>query len=324
VVVSGALPPTTRRPPTLLEAKLRSWIWTAKREVFQQKLLKAYRGPSGDRSLRKRAVALAQCANSWMVVCNPLRPAGARPAPFHCRDRLCPVCMAAQSARLCGIYGPLMDAERKKGPHRLKFITFTQLPIAGEGPRAARLRARKFFRRLTRRVYWKRNVRAWLASFEETYKDGRGWHAHIHVIAACSFLDQNELSEQWESCKSEERSSLVDIREARKGSERELLKYALKAADVPDECLAQYAIEMRGLRNASAGGDWFAVENDSKELELDEFFASGLEVFHLPYLVFLAGQGERWAGEALAAVRRRMRAPDAIQAVLPMLERPPP
>jgi hypothetical protein len=207
-----------------------------------------------------------------------------------------------------------------------KFITFTQAVDSNETPREARRALAESWTRFRRFAAVRPWLRGWMAHFEETYsetrgEDGRGagWHSHLHVIADADFIPQGELAELWFRA-TFGRGLIVDIRAARKGSERELLKYATKAATLPEERIVEYALTMKGARDITTGGTWHGIDAGIEDDEPEPLPADAGDVVRLPLPVVerRAAEGDEWAAAVLAAV---LRPPDVRPSESPPLSR---
>jgi hypothetical protein len=207
---------------------------------------------------------------------------------------------------------PMMEAARRVG-RVPKFITLTQAVDADENPRQARQRVAAAWSRLRRMKAFASRCHGWMAHYEETYSEtrgedgkGTGWHAHVHVVADADFIPHGELAELWFKATGG-RGLVVDIRAARKGVERELLKYATKAATLPDDALVLYATTMRGARDITTGGAWHGVVTDDNVRAEDELPADAGPILRFPLAVIeaRAAEGDEWAAVVLEAVQRQ-------------------
>ena len=100
---------------------------------------------------------------------------------------------------------------------------------------------------------------------------------------------------------------IVDIRQARAGVERELLKYASKAASLPDAKVVEYATTMHGARDITTGAAWHGLASD-EDLESDELMpleAGNVVRLPLPVIEERAADGDEWAAAVLVAVLRQ-------------------
>jgi len=93
-------------------------------------------------------------------------------------------------------------------------------------------------------------------------------------------------------------SYVVDIREAREGDERELVKYTVKAATLSASQVVEFAIAMSRSRRISTGGSWYGAMSDDDLLKEEE---PG-RVVTFEELERAAGRGEVWALEARAGL----------------------
>jgi len=90
--------------------------------------------------------------------------------------------------------------------------------------------ARNCFRKLRRR---KVMAGCWggIYSFEATHSAEYGWHLHIHSLIGSGYIDQGDLSREWQKITG---ACVVDIRavqgEDKWGAIKEVVKYPAKAA----------------------------------------------------------------------------------------------
>jgi len=211
---------------------------------------------SGWGDLVRRARALDACCTKWGMRVNRVNPEKSRPVPLNrCRDRLCPSCSRARAARLAGLVSPLLQEVHARGGTP-KFLTLTQRSRVGENPKRSLDRLNKSFTNFRRCCSWKKKVRSYVAARELTFNRKRGtWHGHLHLVMDADWWDQAEIANEWEKVTGDSR--VVDIRVARAGTERELLKYLVKAADLPAAQLRECAHSLRGVRGVSTGGAWY-------------------------------------------------------------------
>lgn len=196
----------------------------------------------------KRGRAIEECCKQWAVA---LTAAGAVPVPVsHCRQRMCPACAVARGERLWKRVERLI-ASQERPP---KLLTVTQQTRKGEPLRKTIDRFNSSWRRLYRTKEWRAHVRGAVACREVTYsKDA--WHFHMHIVADMDFWDVREISKLWERVS--RGSSIVWINEAKPGTEREAVKYAVKMLSIPTpELLRQATDALRGVRMVSCLGTW--------------------------------------------------------------------
>lgn len=120
--------------------------------------------------------------------------------PMGCNARWCPLCCRKLRESNIAHVKELMRAvdERRKfsarAPARWRFVTLTV--------RSQRdlLQMRKFvaecWSKLTRRKWWRDNVRACITAFEVTHT-AAGWHVHIHALVD-AFVPRTWLVKTWE------------------------------------------------------------------------------------------------------------------------------
>lgn len=256
---------------------------------------------SGYPTLENRARRLAGCGIRWGIMAHRAHPERSRPVPLdRCKDRLCPDCARIRAANWASRIVPLLQEVRAAG-RKPKFITLTQRARHGERIRAAARRLQRCFETLRHGTAWKKHVRAWVASREVTRSRGDTWHVHIHLVADAEYWPQAELSAEWERVTAGE-SRIVDIREAKDGVERELLKYTLKTTDVAPDRLVEFALAMRGARTVSTGGAWYGRVRDEDLLEDEGDFAETSVLLTFQELLRRVELGDSWAHAVKGAV----------------------
>ena len=98
----------------------------------------------------------------------------------------------------------------------------------------------------------------------------------------------------------------MDIREARSGVERELLKYALKTVKVNADRIVEYALAMHRARSVSTGGAWYGCVRDEELVAEQEHADTAVQADTLTFLELLRMVEARveWAISVLHAVSR--------------------
>ena len=264
---------------------------------FVKQTLRAFKGSSLV-SLRLRAARLSACCTQWGVRAPRAHPELSRPIPLNpCRDRLCPSCGRSWASGFAARLTPLLQGVRRHG-RVPRFLTLTQRSRPGETLRAAMRRLQRDFSLMRRRPVWKNHVRAFIASREVTVGRDGAWHAHLHLAIDGDYWPQTGIAHEWKRVTRGE-SCIVDIREAKSGVERELLKYAFRFAGVAPERLVEYAPAIKGTRRISTGGAWYGCARD-QDLETDD--GQAVELFTFYALILRAGAGDPWAMAVKRAV----------------------
>lgn len=254
----------------------------------------------GDPWLERRGKAMADCERHWKVAVLKSDPTRSKPMPVnHCTDRLCPACARIRAHKWAERTAPILDEVRKAGGVP-KMLTLTQVTKPGESLVRARQRFERAFRRLYRDPRYRSRVRGWMASREVTWSEG-AWHYHAHVLVDCEFWPQKDIAGLWLELTGD--SSIVDIRRARAGSEREIVKYAVKVLTVPAEKLQELAMALRGARMVSTGGAWKNAVREA-DLEPTDEAPEGYELWSVEKLMAGVRAGDRTAQLAAAACLR--------------------
>ena len=157
---------------------------------------------------------------------------GCSPAfPVTCDHRLCPRCAARRGKILVSEHEEILKQIRYPKMLTLTFLSVDHLDKGVDHLDKGSIKwARNCFRKLRRR---KVMASCWggIYSFEATYTKGVGWHLHIHALLGSGYIDQGDLSTEWERISG---ACVVDIR-AIHGKDkwdgiREVVKYPAKAS----------------------------------------------------------------------------------------------
>jgi hypothetical protein len=264
--------------------------------------------------LRRRGEEILCCESSWKVAVNPravvklqgalpqivAKGAQARPVPgYHCRQRLCPKCQAIRARKWAERTAPLLTEVRDAG-RVPKFITLTQPSKVGEPLAQARERMESAWRRFSRSSAWRSRCAAWMVSREVTWSKG-AWHYHLHSIVDCGYWPQADLAAAWGQYAAG--AKIVDIREAKAGTEQEIVKYALKTLSVPPGKLLELIEAMHAKRTVSCGGAWHNRVKP-EDCEPSDELPAGWEFIDVVALRDAQLRGEHWAHLAMAACMR--------------------
>lgn len=128
---------------------------------------------------------LQGCEAGWAVLLR-LGSGGLVPSamPLPCgRVHTCPVCASRSSRANASAVRAVIGAAVQAGEvGSVVLMTLTQRAQNLETMTGAVERVRAGFRRLRSAEVWKHSVAGAYWGFEVTYRAGRGWHAHIHVV----------------------------------------------------------------------------------------------------------------------------------------------
>lgn len=169
------------------------------------------------------ALAVKACGEDFKV--GKCLDCGACPAfPITCDHRLCPDCAARRGALLVSEHEDMLKQLRYPKMLTLTFLSVEHLD------KAYIKWARNCFTRLRRR---KVMAGCWggIYSFEVTHSVEYGWHLHVHSLIGSAWVDQGDLSREWQKVSG---ASILWI-EAVKGEDKweavkEVVKYPAKAA----------------------------------------------------------------------------------------------
>lgn len=189
---------------------------------------------------------LRECGQPLTLVCQGC--GHLRLASKWCGKRWCPRCASRVSAkRLVKYERPLLVMQSPI------FLTLT-MPHTEETSTPDDIRRlRRAFGALRRRAWWRRRVAGGIASVEVTSGE-HGWHPHVHALIDARWLSvtvppptrshsreevadictrsQAEVSWQWAACLSVETAHIWVSRAKTDRVAREILKYAVKPADL--------------------------------------------------------------------------------------------
>lgn len=204
-----------------------------------------------------------------------------------CRDRLCPVCAwrrgKALAARLRRVVSYNV-ARNSTNPPRYLFLTLTVKNCEWGKLRENIARMMEGWKKLSRRVAFRRAVLGWTRTFEVTRgRDGRA-HPHFHVLLEVPpeyfekdgplYLEHDALVRLWAQCLAVDYSPSVDIRAVKwgkvGGAIAEVTKYLAKGVDIEgldDTDFAAYADAIAGVRAWACGGSFREAD---EEMEADE------------------------------------------------------
>jgi len=252
----------------------------------------------------ERSDRMCKCCSIWrMVRASRSDPEKSRPIPsLHCRDRICPECRRARAGRIARKILPVIEAVIADS-YRPIMITFTQVDRPDEPLDCAMKRFNKSWAKLIRSREWKSRVVGAINFRESTYNSERhSWHVHSHVLVHMrdNFWDRDELIALWG--KYSAGAWNVDIKYATPGVEAELAQYGMKAVDLDDDQILEYAIAMKGVRLISSTGEWKGVLSD-EEVDIDEPEDDELDI-SFKELLEMRAAGDVWAAAVLTAVDR--------------------
>lgn len=186
----------------------------------------------------------------------------------YCKCRHCEPCMRAKANLLAGNLRKRLE-EKPNG--RYRFVTLT-LRHSNTPLKAQVKRLYASFRKLRNSKLWKKSQRGGAAVLEVKWQpQSRRWHAHLHVIAEGSFIDQRSLSAAWHSATGD--SQIVDIRQlsSEKDAAHYVAKYMSKGTNNEvwqnEEAASEWISATKGTRMCATFGTWrgFGLLQRSKE-----------------------------------------------------------
>lgn len=174
--------------------------------------------------------------------------------PGCCRQRLCPHCSRARSARVYNqLSGLLAEVDHAR------MLTLTLKP-SSDGLALQLNKLYASYRKLRSTPMWKANVQAAVAVAEVKIGQGSGeWHPHLHVLWKGKFLPHAQVKKHWHSITGD--SFIVHIagKMEHRVLSRYLAKYVSKGSDVfnlKDAQVREYALAMKGRRLILTSGNW--------------------------------------------------------------------
>lgn len=150
--------------------------------------------------------------------------------PVTCDNRLCPDCNSRRAELLISEHKPMLSQI-----HNPKMLTLTKKPVEHITKQTFK-EFRDDFTKLRHRKIWKNVCWGSLYSFE-TKRTGTGlWYVHLHAVIASGYIEQSELSQEWEKITD---CPIVDIRAIKNDDKwagiREVVKYPSKVSDFINE-----------------------------------------------------------------------------------------
>jgi hypothetical protein len=108
---------------------------------------------------------------------------------------------------------PAIQALCRRYPQdRWVFITLTA-KASDEPLRTVMKRFTRWFAKLRRLSVWRTTIHGAVAGYEVTYRPGRGWHLHVHLLASRqAWVDQVDLAATWQRG-TDDHGAVVDIRD---------------------------------------------------------------------------------------------------------------
>lgn len=234
------------------------WSWGATRPLpgFSHEDIKKLLSESLSACGREfEAGAVIRCGQEFKVgQCNWCLSVPA--FPISCDNRLCPDCSARRASLLVSEHKDML-----RQIHNPKMLTLTFLSVK----HLDKLTFREYRNMYTRLRHRKVFQSCWggIYSFEVTYTKGVGWHVHIHALIGSGYIDQAELSIEWESISG---AKIVDIR-AVKGDDKweavkEVVKYPAKSASFINnpELVNEFLLATQGVNLAYGFGALYRVK----------------------------------------------------------------
>lgn len=253
-----------------LQSRAQRWFHRGT-EVIRERVYVALANAESS-ALTRRAEKLSACCMSPSFYLHA--DGGVGVGVIRCRDRLCPTCSRARSAKA---------RERAKGAVQrmdaIRFLTLT-MPHTDEGLADQLKTLRSAFARLRKSRIWKECVTGGVCTMEITRNARTGqWHPHLHALIDGEFVPHATLREAWRNAlnhsvkrewvKPGERV-VVDIRatSGRSGAVQYITKYATKPADLSGwgaDVIREVADALAGARTLSTFGHLHGIALDPRD-----------------------------------------------------------
>jgi len=210
-----------------------------------------------------RLLAFTGCGHDAFVARNVHDPTCHKVICNKCRDRFCKPCARARA----GIVARNLLAHVHD--RKLRFITLT-LKTATPDLKLELNRLYDSFRKLQRRVFWKRHCWGGAAMLELKYNPGSDrWHPHLHVLVEGSYLSQSKLSAEWMAVTGD--SFVVDVRAVPDNGS--VVRYVTKYATDPlhpsvtksVQLISEAIRAMKGRRACMTFGSWRSFQLTTQE-----------------------------------------------------------
>ena len=222
---------------------------------------------------------LQKCEQPLALVC--ICCGGRKVVETRCKKRWCPVCARKLAAEKVARYKGVID-------HMISPLFVTLTERSSENAFAAIRGLRKSFSRFRRTRWWNSlEIAGGVIGMEITWTKN-GFHPHIHALVDCPWLAietrkpqpgmrkeevkllcqqaQRELSMAWAKCLDQEQA-IVWVGRAKEGTEREVLKYSVKPAELikMGEKAGEIIRAMIGVRLVSGFGSCYGKVKEWSE-----------------------------------------------------------
>lgn len=232
--------------------KFRHSHWSAARERVRRALVDA------GMPLARR-YAFQECGGSaWVMVDE--NSGRAKVCACTCHDRWCQACGRLRRQHLATALTKTIPGREArhlvltlKGSHRPLRQQFDHLVSS--------------FTKLRRSAWWRERVAGGAWTFELTWNSDAGqWHPHLHTIVHSSWLQLQELSEQWFKATGDSHRVHVSIIEQHAAAIREVSKYVGKILhrtwEHSHDLIVCVMKALNGRRLANTFGTWRGVKLD--------------------------------------------------------------
>ena len=196
-----------------------------------------------------------------------------------CRQRLCNVCAWRRQARY---YSQMVDVERvmrERGytAGRFYFTTLTVKNCWSQDVGKTVGKMLEAWKRLVNNRNIKSRIEGYVRAIEITYNQERkNYHPHIHVVFALKEGAEppkaDSLAKSWAAAMDLEYTPIIDIRQCKDGTNKDVIKYSLKYRykDVNQTTISTYLYTLAGKRLVSFGGIYSKIRRELRQNNFDE------------------------------------------------------
>jgi hypothetical protein len=242
----------------------------------------------------------ANCGSAATVKYSP-STCEIRVSASFCRNRWCVPCAKARAREDEAKLRAIVIDEMDKG-ERVRLVTLTQRGYQGENLSTCLRRMKANWDGLRKSEWWRERVTGGCAVTEVKRGASGAWHVHRHLIVAGSYLDQHDLSDQWQQITEDSYRVYVESPRDAEDAVHYATKYASKP--IPPEVyqdsddLTEAIMALKGVRLFDYMGDW-----RKRDIEPAEPVRDWIKVASIHQLArrAAAGDAEAWSWLIIAA-----------------------
>lgn len=244
--------------PTEVETTFRHSGWQPTRKRVREALM------SPNNTLA-RLEAFERCGSDAWVLRSKTDPDRLTIVASNCHDRFCLPCSQDRAAliksNLLAILRAKQPPQGEPRQYNLRFVTLTILTRPDDDLRESITNLYTWFKALRSTMFWKRCVTGGAAFCEIKWMPlTQRWHPHLHVFTEGSWIEQDDLREEWRRIT--KTSHIVHVRDLE--NDRKAANYVAKYASKPlgnsfsdsVERIAEAIDALRGRKLCSCFGSW--------------------------------------------------------------------